>query len=96
MYRFLMERNRHIWRRWDASVVVGPLGEGASHPSDDDVGGVVSGADALLQRLLLHQRREEAWVGGRRQGRGQPPSVSLAFKKKKVVSRSKFQMWAMC
>lgn len=80
MYRFLVERKRHIWRRFHASVVVGPLGEGASHPSDDHIGGIVSGADALLQRLLLYQRREEAWVGDRRQGRGQIPlSVSLAL-----------------
>lgn len=64
------------------SVVVGPLGKGASHPSDDHIGGVVSGSDALLQRLLLNQRREIAWIGERRQGRGQiPVSVSLTFKK---------------
>lgn len=77
MYRFLMERKRHIWRRLDASVVVGPLGEGASHPSDDHIGGIVSGADALLQRLLLHQRREEACEGERGQGCGQIPACSV-------------------
>lgn len=55
-----MERKRHIWQRWDASMVVGPLGEGAAHPSDDHIGGVVSSSNAFLQRLLLYQRREEA------------------------------------
>lgn len=44
---------------WDASVKVWLLRKGASDPSDDDVGGVVSGPDALLQHLLLDQRREE-------------------------------------
>lgn len=39
------------------------LREGAADPPDDDVGGVVSGSDALLQHLLLDQRREEPWEG---------------------------------
>lgn len=38
------------------------LWEGAADPPDDDVGGVVPGPDALLQRLVLDQRREEPWV----------------------------------
>lgn len=61
IYRFLVDRKTHL-QRWDASVKVWLLWEGASHPSDDDVGGVVSGTDTLLQRLLLDQRREESWV----------------------------------
>lgn len=39
----------------DASVEGGLLREGAANPPDDDVGGVVSGSDALLQDLLLDQ-----------------------------------------
>lgn len=82
MYRFFMEREKEIWWRWDASVVVGSLGEGASHPSDDHIGSVVSGSDALFQCLLLYQRRKEAWVGERRQGHGHNPFLaSLMFKK---------------
>lgn len=47
-------------RRWDASVKVRLVWEGAADPSDDDVGCVVSGPDALLQRVLLDQRGEES------------------------------------
>lgn len=49
----------------DASVKVWLLREGASDPSDDDVGGVVSGPDTLLKHILLDQRREESWVDNR-------------------------------
>lgn len=49
----------------DASLKVRLLWEGASDPFDDDVGGVVSGPDALLQRMLLDQRGEESWVDRR-------------------------------
>lgn len=49
----------------DASVEVGLLWEGAADPPDDDVGGVVSCSDALLQWLFLDQRWEESWVGSR-------------------------------
>lgn len=37
------------------------LREGAADPPDDDVGGVVSGPDTLLQHLLLDQCGEESW-----------------------------------
>lgn len=48
-----------------ASVIIWLLREGASDPPDDDIGRVVSGPDALLQRVLLDQRREESWVDRR-------------------------------
>lgn len=91
MYRFFMERKRHIRQRLDTSVVVGPLGEGASHPSDDHIGGIVSGTDALLQRLLLYQRREEAWAVEKRQGRGQIPPCKYAWLSKKLLALASFK-----
>lgn len=62
--------------RYDASVIVGLLREGAPDPSDDDVGRVVSGPDALLQRLLLDQCREESWVDERAQVNPYPTATS--------------------
>lgn len=59
-----------MWKRQNercsnASVKVWLLWEGAPDPSDDDIGGVVSGPDTLLQLLLLDQCREESWVDRR-------------------------------
>lgn len=52
-------------QRMDASVKVWLLWEGASNPSDDDIGGVVSSSDTLLQHMLLDQCREESWIDRR-------------------------------
>ncbi len=60
IYKYLAEKTN--MQCLDASVKVWLLWEGASDPSDDDVGGVVSGPDTLLQRVLLDQRIEESWV----------------------------------
>lgn len=45
-----------MWRLLEVRLVR----EGAASAPDDDVGGVVAGPDALLQRLLLDQLRQEA------------------------------------
>lgn len=44
------------------SVEVRFLWKGATRPSDDDVGGVMSGLHALIQRLLLDEFRQEACI----------------------------------
>lgn len=71
IYKDLVEKTN--MQCLDASVKVWLLWEGASDPSDDDVGGVVSGPDALLQRVLLNQCGEESWVDIR--ARGQPVNI---------------------
>ncbi len=74
MYKYLVEKTT-VWFL-DASVEVWLLWEGASDPSDDDVGGVVTCPDALLQRMLLDQRREESWVDRRAEVKLQPSITS--------------------
>lgn len=54
IYRSCCGKRSHL-RSLDASVEVWLLRDGAAHPPDDDVGSVVSGSDALLQRLLFDQ-----------------------------------------
>lgn len=59
-----MRTNAFVGRRETRLVKVGLFREGAAYSSDDDVGGVVSRPDALLQGMLLDQRRQEP-LGGR-------------------------------
>lgn len=42
-----------------SSVEVWLLGEGAARPPDDDAGRIVASADALSQRLVTDQLRQE-------------------------------------
>lgn len=64
IYRLCCVKRSHLGSS-DTSLEVWLLREGAADPSNDDVGGVVSGSDALLQHLLSDQRGEESWVDGR-------------------------------
>lgn len=57
------------------------LREGAADPPDDDVGGVVSGSDALLQHLLLDQCGEESWKDSRGEVSHKQPGKRCAHKR---------------
>lgn len=79
IYKYLVNKTNICCS--DASLIVWLLWEGASDPFDDDVGGVVSGPDTLLQLVLLDQRREESWLDRRAKGQTRdhpsPPKICL-------------------